>query len=184
MHYVVATLPSPSRWHDVHEWPWWRHQMETFSALLANPPVTGGFPSQRPVTRSFDVFVDLHLNKQLSKQSRRQWIETPSRPLWRQCNAIRCTGSETKLTFIQYVPSYLIARRHGHVFRMALHNEGDWRMETWKRARRASRHVSISQSPSCVMPFWTHAKCHLAFISYLPMWIKAFSLLYHTFQCE
>ena len=28
-----------------------------------------------------------------------------------------------------------IARRHGHVFRMALHNEGDWRMETWQRAR-------------------------------------------------
>ena len=37
---------------------WWRHHMETFFALLAlcegNPPVTGGFPSQRPVTRSFD----------------------------------------------------------------------------------------------------------------------------------
>ena len=36
--------------------PWWRHQMETFSALLTlcegNPPVTGGFPSQRTVTRS------------------------------------------------------------------------------------------------------------------------------------
>ena len=30
---------------------------------------------------------------------------------------------------------YYIARRHGHVFRMALHNEGDWRMETWQRAR-------------------------------------------------
>ena len=67
---------------------------------------------------------------------------------------------------------YIIARRHGHVFRMALHNEGDWRMETWQRARRASCHVSIRQSPSCVMPFWTHAKCLLAFISYLPMWIK------------
>ena len=66
-----------------------------------------------------------------------------------------------------------IARRHGHVFRMALHNEGDWRMETWQRARRASCHVSIRQSPSCVMPFWTRAKCLLAFISYLPMWIKA-----------
>ena len=66
-----------------------------------------------------------------------------------------------------------IARRHGHVFRMALHNEGDWRMETWQRARRASCHVSIRQSPSCVIPFWTHAKCLLAFISYLPMWIKA-----------
>ena len=52
---------------------WWRHQMETFSALLAicagNSPVTGEFPAQRPVTRSFDVFFDLGLNKRLSKQS-------------------------------------------------------------------------------------------------------------------
>ena len=36
---------------------WWRHQMETFSTLLAhcagNSPVTGEFPSQRPVTRNF-----------------------------------------------------------------------------------------------------------------------------------
>ena len=29
----------------------------------------GKFPAQRPVTRSFDVFFDLHLNKRLSKQS-------------------------------------------------------------------------------------------------------------------
>ena len=39
--------------------------METFSALLApcagNSPVTGEFPSQRPVTRSFNVFFRLHL---------------------------------------------------------------------------------------------------------------------------
>ena len=44
--------------------------METFSALLAlcagNSPVTGEFPSQRPVMRSFDVFFDLRLNKRLS----------------------------------------------------------------------------------------------------------------------
>ena len=44
--------------------------METFSALLAicagNSPVPGEFPSQRPVTRSFDVFFDLRLNKRLS----------------------------------------------------------------------------------------------------------------------
>ena len=48
-----------------HWGPWWRHQMETFSALLAlcagNSPVTGEFPSQRPVTWSFDVFFDLSL---------------------------------------------------------------------------------------------------------------------------
>ena len=40
---------------------WWRHQMETFSALLAicagNSPVPGEFPTQRPVTRSFDVLL-------------------------------------------------------------------------------------------------------------------------------
>ena len=37
-----------------------------------NPPVTGGFPSQAPVTRSVDVFFDLRLNKQMSKQSGRK----------------------------------------------------------------------------------------------------------------
>ena len=65
--------------------------METFSALLAictgNLPVTGEFLSQRPVTRKFDVFFDLHLNKRLSKQSKRRWFETPSHILWRHRNA-------------------------------------------------------------------------------------------------
>ena len=40
--------------------PWWRHQMETFSALLAvcagNSPVPGEFPTEGPVTRSSDGF--------------------------------------------------------------------------------------------------------------------------------
>ena len=31
--------------------------------LCGKTPVTGDFPSQRPVTRSFDVFFDLRLNK-------------------------------------------------------------------------------------------------------------------------
>ena len=47
--------------------------MEAFSALLAlcagNLSVTGEFPAQRPVTRSFDVFFDLHPNTRLSKSS-------------------------------------------------------------------------------------------------------------------
>ena len=46
----------------------------------------GKFPAQRPVTRSFDVFFDLGLNKRLSKQPRDWWIETLSWSLWRQCN--------------------------------------------------------------------------------------------------
>ena len=50
--------------------------METwFSVLLAlcaeNSPVTGEFPAQRPVTRSFDVFFDLRLNKRLSERDLR-----------------------------------------------------------------------------------------------------------------
>ena len=44
--------------------------METFSALLAicvgNSPVPGEFPTQRPVTRNFDVFFILRPNKPLS----------------------------------------------------------------------------------------------------------------------
>ena len=73
--------------YDYWDNTWWRHQMETFSAWLAicagNSPVPGEFPAQRPVTRSFDVFLDLRLNKRLSKQSRCWWFEMPSRPLWR-----------------------------------------------------------------------------------------------------
>ena len=66
--------------------------METFSALLAicagNSPVPGEFPTQRPVTRSFDVYFDLRPNKRLSKQTWDWLSETPSRPLWRHCNGI------------------------------------------------------------------------------------------------
>ena len=83
---------------------WWRHQMETFSALLAvcegnssvrlvplpaaipssdetvvdqtgvqcYSSVTDEFPSQRPVTRRFDVFFDL-----CPQQTAEQTIETP-----------------------------------------------------------------------------------------------------------
>ena len=69
---------------------WWRHEMQTFSALLAlyagNSLFYGEFPSQRPMTRSFDVFFDLRLNKLLSKQSWGWWFETPSSPSWRHCN--------------------------------------------------------------------------------------------------
>ena len=72
---------------------WWRHEMETFSALLAicvgNSPIPGKFPAQRPVTRSFDVFFDLRLNKRLSKQSWGWWFEMPLCPLWRHCNDSR-----------------------------------------------------------------------------------------------
>ena len=77
---------------DVIIYSWWHYQMETFPTLLAicagNSLVTSEFPAQIPVTRSLDVFFDLHLNKRLSKQSWGWWFETLSRPLWRHCNIV------------------------------------------------------------------------------------------------
>ena len=59
---VVLVVPESVMW-TKGMWPWWRHQMEIFSTSLAlcagNSPVTGEFPTQRPVTRSFDAFFDM-----------------------------------------------------------------------------------------------------------------------------
>ena len=78
---------------EVHsDIPWWRHQMETFSALLAicagNSPVPGEFPAKRSVTRSFDVFFDRRLHTRLSKQSWGWCFETLSCPLRRHRNGM------------------------------------------------------------------------------------------------
>ena len=35
-------------------------------------------------------FLDLRLDKQLSKKSKRWWFKTPSRPISRRCNAYKC----------------------------------------------------------------------------------------------
>ena len=67
--------------------------------------VTGGFTSQRPVTRNFDVvFFDLCLNKCLSKQSRRWWFEMLSHSLWR-CNAC---GKISSRNIYNRISTYLI----------------------------------------------------------------------------
>ena len=93
----------------------WRHQMETFSALLAlcagNSPVTGEFPAQRPVTRSFDVSFDPRLNKRLSKQSLGWWFETPWCPLWHHCNVTYSGSHGLQSTLVQVtssVPSHCL----------------------------------------------------------------------------
>ena len=91
--WIPLTKASDGRHHWIKTTflrPWWRHQMETFSALLAicagNSPVPGEFLAQRPVTQSFGVFFDLRLNERFSKQSWGWWFETLSRPLWRHRN--------------------------------------------------------------------------------------------------
>ena len=51
-----------------------------------NSPVTGEFPSQVPVMRSFDVFLGPHLSGRMNTHPGRQWFQTASRPLWRHCS--------------------------------------------------------------------------------------------------
>ena len=76
--------------------------METFSASLAlcagNSPVPGEFPTQRPVTRSFDVYFDLRPNKGLSKQWRGWWFEMQSCSLWRHFNAMTYFNMATEIS--------------------------------------------------------------------------------------
>ena len=124
---------------------WWRHQMETFSALLTicagNSPVPGEFPAQRPMTRRFDVFFDLRLNKWLSKQSWGWWFETLSRPLWCHRNEICCCWSEPVQSSCVGMSHYLTpfqSQPHTHMvawFTTAIWQDivgGKWIRQHWQ----------------------------------------------------
>ena len=111
--------------------------MEIFSALLVlctgNSPVTGEFPSQRPVTRSFDVFFDLRLVKCSSKQWRRWWFVTPSRPLWRHRNVNRlsvCVNQRSRpFGFRDSFPNWLFAQvtcKSYHLTRVVVYKTGNY----------------------------------------------------------
>ena len=89
---------------------------ETFSSLLTIcagiSPVTGDFPAQRPIRRSFGVFFDLHPNNRLNKQWWGWWFETPSRPSWRHCNV-----------FLVFLPRINYLGVYVCVFQDAYHNK-------------------------------------------------------------
>ena len=98
----------------------------------------GEFPTQRPVTRSFDVFFDLRLNKRLSKQPSGWWFEPPSWSLWRHRNeiglsqemysfrmwnywyhivkSIRCNSFEDPIK--RYISVFMMASSNGGIFRV------------------------------------------------------------------
>ena len=67
---------------------WNENNFRVTGPLWGKPPVTGGFPLQRLVTRCFIFFFDQRLNKRFIKQSTCQWFEIPSPSLWRHCNAV------------------------------------------------------------------------------------------------
>ena len=114
-------------------WLWWRHQMETFSALLAlcegNHRSLADSPyKKKPVMRSFDVFFDLRLNKRWTDNRDSSDYYTPSRSLWHHCNV---------MTYVRKVPQVVPSiprhrhRRPGRCWRQTLC--GCWR---GKRCRR------------------------------------------------
>ena len=63
----------------------------------------GEFPTQRPVTRSFDFFFDLRLNKRLSKQPWGWWCETLSWSLWRHCNEYKGRLSRYIISIVKLI---------------------------------------------------------------------------------
>ena len=75
----LSVIPSHD---DVIKWKHFR----IIGHLCGEFTCPGEFPAQRHVTRSFDVFFDLRLNEQSSKQSWSWWFETRWRPLLRHCN--------------------------------------------------------------------------------------------------
>ena len=66
----------------------------------------GEFPTQRPVTRSFDVFFHLRPNKRLCKQPWGWWFEMPSRSLWRHTNVIMqpCINQQKETQSVLFSP--------------------------------------------------------------------------------
>ena len=118
---------------------WWRHQMETFSALLVicagNSPVPDEFPTQRPVTRSFDVFFDLLLTKRLSKQSWGWWLETLSRPLWRHRNE---GPLQAQRWYSIIISCNMMTSSNGNIFRVTGHLCGEFTGPRWIPHTKAS----------------------------------------------
>ena len=110
-HLYIEAAPWIHRSHSMP--PWWRHQMETFSALLAicagNSPVPGDFP-HKGQWRGVLLFSDLRLNKRLSKQSWGWVFETISRPLWRHRNdsITKRTTSNRNITRIKSFQSFYV----------------------------------------------------------------------------
>ena len=127
------------------------------------------FPTQRPVTRSFNVYFDLRLNKRLSKQPWGWWFEAPLWSLWRQCNGCG--------RFTHYVSLIQIAKFDCRWVRY------DWELSTW------NGHVippnfflqrTWDIDPQwCIMPFWTsHVKNQMTQSNnrYLILWYFIYCL--------
>ena len=128
----------------------WRNQVETFSALLAlcagNSPVTGEFPSQRPLTRNCDIFCDLCLNKRLSKQSWGWWFEL------RRHRA-------HYYAIVMLIPSNYSTQRR-FIFRWTITYKIDWKLElTFRSFIKVHLKVSAKIRPFCLDLIFLNVFC-------------------------
>ena len=90
----------------------------------------GEFPAQRPVTRSFDVFFHLRLNKRLSKQPWGWWFETTRWSLWRHRNDD--TGSD-QMSMITSQNIMVLTTKISRVPGKIKHNETDAEWPPFRR---------------------------------------------------
>ena len=109
---------------------WWRHQMETFSALLAlcagNSPVTGVFP-WIPLTKASDAELWCFLWSVI-EQTAEQTFETRWRSLWRHCKE-KLLGKRTASTTPYSDGKYPNYSQHNiiYVFSLASTQKKGWR---------------------------------------------------------
>ena len=124
----------------------------------------GEFPTQRPVTRSFDVFFDLRLRKRLSKQPWGWWFETPSWSLWRQCND-RALNHLLNLLQLCLFPKYAwltpLTLHHRDVTRVPW----SFRKRNYRWLRNSPQRVPASNAEYVLMQ-WRH---HLSLIITWPV---------------
>ena len=151
--------------------------MEIFSALLAlcagNSPITGVFPSQRPVTRSSDVFFDLRLNKRLSKHSWVWWFEKPSRSVWRHRNGSQkntLTKPPTWMETHRQTQARTITHTHTDIYRHThtTHNPP----KTCTHERTLNQHKMIN-----FVNWWSN----VSRLAWLIPWKSSFALIHQDF---
>ena len=143
-----------------HHWPF---VLGIHRALCAgNSPITGEFLSQRPVTRSFNVFFYLRLSKRLCKQPRRRWFEMPSGPLWRHHNGISVTQAGSESGMLTRVWQYNACSMHDKYH---------------KQTRDASNIISLSIS-ICLLYHDCNCAFTLEFTNTCSWWGSTITYLY------
>ena len=128
--------------------PWWRHQMETFSALLA-----------LCVGNSSMFSLIFALNKRLSKQSWGWGFVTPSRSLWRHCNDVRhvTNASRSSPPIWFYFAGHIYPWGTNNsiepwVFGLAANGSGKWKESVILHSDRAASQIARLMGPTWGSP--------------------------------